>query len=144
MNKTIYVSCSWTSKNLLDKAEKELTTQGYTVLSNRRNETYGFKKLQEADVVAFVLDGFSWKQAINNLSSGVLKELVWCINNRVPLHILYFPADKGIQIYSAEVTEELIIKGIASTAPNIAILYTLSEEDLASIPIKPQLSTNFY
>lgn len=48
---------------------------------------------------------------------GMLSELMWCVNHRVPMFLAYKSAN-GLGIYSTEIDENLNFKGIAGTADN--------------------------
>lgn len=48
---------------------------------------------------------------------GMLSELIWCINHRVPMFLAYKSAN-GLGIYTAEIDDNLTFKGIAGTADN--------------------------
>ena len=43
---------------------------------------------------------------------GMLSELIWCINHRVPMFLAYKSAN-GLGIYTAEIDDNLTFKGIA-------------------------------
>lgn len=52
---------------------------------------------------------------------GMLSELIWCINHRVPMFLAYKSAN-GLGIYTAEIDDNLTFKGIAGTADPLDFL----------------------
>lgn len=56
-------------------------------------------------------------KSIKAKSKGMLSELIWCINHRVPMFLAYKSAN-GLGIYTAEIDDNLTFKGIAGTADN--------------------------
>lgn len=57
------------------------------------------------------------KAMVLGISGGMLSELMWCVNHRVPMFLAYKSAN-GLGIYSTEIDENLNFKGIAGTADN--------------------------
>lgn len=51
-------------------------------------------------------------KSIKAKSKGMLSELIWCINHRVPMFLAYKSAN-GLGIYTAEIDDNLTFKGIA-------------------------------
>lgn len=60
---------------------------------------------------------YSEKGTEYQFSKGMLSELMWCVNHRVPMFLAYKSAN-GLGIYSTEIDENLNFKGIAGTADN--------------------------
>lgn len=54
-------------------------------------------------------------ESIKTQSKGMLSELIWCINHRVPMFLAYKSAN-GLGIYATEIDDNLTFKGIAGTA----------------------------
>lgn len=52
-----------------------------------------------------------------NISRGMLSELLWCINHRVPMFLAYKSAN-GLGIYGTEIDDNLNFKGVAGTVDN--------------------------
>lgn len=119
MKQKIYVSCPWAFYNGLDQTVKYLKQNTEAeVLYNKKGEDYQFSKLEQADHVVFILDGFSWQSKLENISKGMLTELMWCINHKKSFYLAY-RASTGLGIYGAEIDENLQFKGIAGTANNL-------------------------
>lgn len=119
MKQKIYVSCPWAFSNGLDQVVKYLKQHtGMEVLYSKKGEDYQFSKLEQADHVVFILDGFSWQSKLENISKGMLTELMWCLNHKKSFYLAY-RASTGLGIYGAEIDENLQLKGIAGTANNI-------------------------
>lgn len=87
------------------------------VVYNERGTAYQPSKLEQSDYVVFVLDDFAWQQTLENISKGVLSELLWCINHRIPMFLAYKSAN-GLQIYGTEIDHDLNFKGVAGTGNN--------------------------
>lgn len=85
------------------------------VVYSEKGTEYQFSKLEQSDYVVFVLDGFAWQQRLESISKGMLSELIWCINHRVPMFLAYKSAN-GLGIYATEIDDNLTFKGIAGTA----------------------------
>lgn len=84
---------------------------------SEKGTEYQFSKLEQSDYIVFVLDGFAWQQKLESISKGMLSELMWYVNHRVPMFLAYKSAN-GLGIYSTEIDENLNFKGIAGTADN--------------------------
>lgn len=123
--KNVYVSCSWNNPKELDKTKSTLETKGFSVTSNGKIEKYDSTKIKKADFVVFVLSGFQWGCPLEKLSGGILKELVWCLNNRKPIFIMYKTCSGELHPYAVEITEGLVIQGLAGTSPNMEVLSTI-------------------
>ena len=80
-------------------------------------------------------------KSIKAKSKGMLSELIWCINHRVPMFLAYKSAN-GLGIYTAEIDDNLTFKGIADNfyqiinnqfgtivAPNDTPGFVLSHQD---------------
>lgn len=85
------------------------------VVYSEKGEDYQFSKLEQSNYV--VLDGFAWQQKLENISRGMLSELLWCINHRIPMFLAYKSAN-GLGIYGTEIDDNLNFKGVAGTADN--------------------------
>lgn len=95
----------------------------------RGGEDYQFSKLEQSNYVVFVLDGFAWQQKLENISRGMLSELLWCINHRIPMFLAYKSAN-GLGIYGTEIDDNLNFKGVAGTADNF---YQIISEQFGNI-----------
>lgn len=116
---SIYVSCPWSFSDGLEKVIKYLSNYEIdSITYNKKGVDYDFSLLEKVDYVIFVLENFKWQEKLENISRGMLSELVWCLNNRKPIFIAYRSAD-GLKIYSAEITDTLVFQGIARTSGNI-------------------------
>lgn len=119
----VYISCPWSFSNGLEKVTKYLVNdlRGLiqSVSYNKKGEDYNFSLLEQADCVVFVLEAFRWQERLESISRGMLSELVWCLNHRKPIYLAYKSASADIGIYSAQITEELLLQGIAGTSNNI-------------------------
>lgn len=116
----IYVSCPWSFSSGLTQVVKSIKqkVRDDKVVYSEKGADYQFSKLEQSDYVVFVLDGFAWQQKLESISRGMLSELVWCINHRVPFFLAYKAAN-GLGIYGAEIDDNLQFKGIAGTADNL-------------------------
>lgn len=79
------------------------------VVYSEKGEDYQFSKLEQSNYVVFVLDGFAWQQKLENISRGMLSELLWCINHRIPMFLAYKSAN-GLGIYGTEIDDNLNFK----------------------------------
>lgn len=114
----IYVSGPWSFASGVLQVVKSIKTKSKDkVVYSEKGEDYQFSKLEQSNYVVFVLDGFAWQQKLENISRGMLSELLWCINHRIPMFLAYKSAN-GLGIYSTEIDENLNFKGIAGTADN--------------------------
>lgn len=115
----IYVSGPWSFAFGVQRVVESIKARSAAsrVVYSEKGAEYQFSKLEQSDYVVFVLDGFAWKQKLEGISKGVLSELVWCINHRVPIFLAYKSAN-GLGIYGAEIDEDLNFRGIAGTADN--------------------------
>lgn len=113
----IYVSGPWSFASGVLQVVKSIKTQskGDKVVYSEKGTEYQFSKLEQSDYVVFVLDGFAWQQRLESISKGMLSELIWCINHRVPMFLAYKSAN-GLGIYATEIDDNLTFKGIAGTA----------------------------
>lgn len=143
----VYLSCSYRNHHRLKEAITVLS-KTYDISYNEKEvSAYDDSKIQKAEFVGIILSNFDWSRALNLLSSGVLKEVVWCINNRKPMFIVYKTRTEGIiKLYSARITSELTIEGIAETTMNVKTLseinpilvdYSKAEEDVLDLISKP-------
>lgn len=115
----IYVSGPWSFASGVQQVVKSIKakSKGDKVVYSEKGTEYQFSKLEQSDYVVFVLDGFAWQQRLESISKGMLSELIWCINHRVPMFLAYKSAN-GLGIYTAEIDDNLTFKGIAGTADN--------------------------
>lgn len=119
----IYVSCPHSFSEGLDKVLKYLSYYDVdSVTCNRKGEFYDFSLLERADCVIFVIDDFKWQEKLENISRGILHELVYCLNHKKSFYLAYRAAD-GIDIYGAQITPDLVFSGIAGTKGNIFKIY---------------------
>lgn len=115
----IYVSGPWSFASGVQRVAESIKAKSVVsrVVYSEKGAEYQFSKLEQSDYVVFVLDGFAWQQKLEGISKGVLSELVWCINHRVPIFLAYKSAN-GLGIYGAEIDKDLNFRGIAGTADN--------------------------
>lgn len=119
----IYVSGPWSFSTGVQQIVKYIRTLNIgNVVYNGKSDEYDSSKLYLSDCVVFVLEGFAWQQKLENISKGVLSELLWCINNRVPMFLAY-KSNNGLGIYGVEINDKLIFKGVAGTSTNF---YTIA------------------
>lgn len=113
----IYVSGPWSFASGVLQVVESIKTQskGDKVVYSEKGTEYQFSKLEQFDYVVFVLDGFAWQQRLESISKGMLSELIWCINHRVPMFLAYKSAN-GLGIYATEIDDNLTFKGIVGTA----------------------------
>lgn len=113
----IYVSGPWSFASGVLQVVESIKTQskGDKVVYSEKGTEYQFSKLEQSDYVVFVLDGFAWQQRLESISKGMLSELMWCVNHRVPMFLAYKSAN-GLGIYATEIDDNLTFKGIAGTA----------------------------
>lgn len=115
----IYVSGPWSFSSGVLQVVKSIKTKSKdkVVFYSEKGEDYQFSKLEQSNYVVFVLDGFAWQQKLENISRGMLSELLWCINHRVPMFLAYKSAN-GLGIYGTEIDDNLNFKGVAGTVDN--------------------------
>lgn len=119
----IYVSCPHSFSEGLDKVLKYLSYYDVdSVTCNRKGESYDFSLLERADCVIFVIDDFKWQEKLENISRGMLHELVYCLNHKKSFYLAYQAAD-GMNIYGAQITPDLVFSGIVGTKGNIFKIY---------------------
>ena len=113
----IYVSGPWSFASGVLQVVKSIKAKSRAdkVVYSEKGTEYQFSKLEQSDYVVFVLDGFAWQQRLESISKGMLSELIWCINHRVPMFLAYKSAN-GLGIYATEIDDNLTFKGIAGTA----------------------------
>lgn len=85
---------------------------------HRKGESYNFSLLEQADCVVFIIDRFKWQEKLENISCGMLHELIYCLNHKKSFYLAYQAAD-GMNIYGAQITPDLVLSGIAGTKGNI-------------------------
>lgn len=103
------------SSGVLQVVKSIKTKSKDKVVYSEKGEDYQFSKLEQSNYV--VLDGFAWQQKLENISRGMLSELLWCINHRVPMFLAYKSAN-GLGIYGTEIDDNLNFKGVAGTVDN--------------------------
>lgn len=114
----IYVSGPWSFASGVLQVVKSIKTKSKDkVVYSEKGEDYQFSKLEQSNYVVFVLDGFAWQQKLENISRGMLSELLWCVNHRIPMFLAYKSAN-GLGIYGTEIDDNLNFKGVAGTADN--------------------------
>lgn len=113
----IYVSGPWSFASGVLQVVKSIKTKSIAdkVVYSEKGTEYQFSKLEQSDYVVFVLNEFAWQQKLESISKGMLSELIWCINHRVPMFLAYKSAN-GLGIYATEIDDNLTFKGIAGTA----------------------------
>lgn len=113
----IYVSGPWSFASGVLQVVKSIKVKSRAdkVVYSEKGTEYQFSKLEQSDYVVFVLDGFAWQQKLESISKGMLSELMWCVNHRVPMFLAYKSAN-GLGIYATEIDDNLTFKGIAGTA----------------------------
>lgn len=115
----VYISCPHSFSEGLDKVWKYLSFHVVgSIACNKKGESYDFSLLEQADCIVFVLDRFRWQEKLENISRGMLSELVYCLNHKKSFYIAYQSAD-GMNIYGAQITPDLVFSGIAGTKGNI-------------------------
>lgn len=115
----IYVSCPHSFSEGLDKVLKYLSYYVIdSVTCNRKGESYDFSLLERADCAVFILDRFKWQEKLENISRGMLSELIYCLNHKKSFYLAYQATD-GMNIYGAQITPDLVFSGIAGTKGNI-------------------------
>lgn len=104
----IYVSGPWSFASGVLQVVKSIKVKSRAdkVVYSEKGTEYQFSKLEQSDYVVFVLDGFAWQQKLESISKGMLSELMWCVNHRVPMFLAYKSAN-GLGIYSTEIDENL-------------------------------------
>lgn len=116
----VYISCSWSFPDGLDRVKKYLSNYVFdSITCNDRNSTYDPSLIQEADCVIFVLNNFKWKEKLENISRGVLSELVYCTNNKKSFYLAYLTTKNEIGIYNANISTSLVLEGVKETRGNI-------------------------
>lgn len=115
----IYVSGPWSFASGVQQVVKSIKakSKGDKVVYSEKGEDYQFSKLEQSNYVVFVLDGFAWQQKLENISRGMLSELLWCVNHRIPMFLAY-RSTNGLGIYGTEIDDNLNFKGVAGTADN--------------------------
>lgn len=116
----IYVSGPWSFASGVLQVVKSIKakSKGDKVVYSEKGTEYQFSKLEQSDYVVFVLDRFAWQQRLESISKGMLSELIWCINHKVPMFLAYKNLANGLGIYTAEIDDNLNFKGITGTADN--------------------------
>lgn len=126
----IYVSGPWSFFSGVLQVVKSIKTKSKDkVVYSEKGEDYQFSKLEQSNYVVFVLDGFAWQQKLENISRGMLSELLWCINHRIPMFLAYKSAN-GLGIYGTEIDDNLNFKGVTGTADNF---YQIISEQFGNI-----------
>lgn len=145
----IYVSCPHSFPEGLDKVLKYLSYYAVnSVTCNRKGESYNFSLLEQADCVVFIIDRFKWQEKLENISRGMLHELIYCLNHKKSFYLAYQAVD-SMNIYGAQITPDLVFSGIAGTKGNIfklqdseVVLQTfgkiISNNSLGTLPIVEQ------
>lgn len=118
MRPKVYISCPWGFSSGLDRVAKYLSNHDIEVSFCSKKDTYQFSKIEQADYVVFVLEDFKWQEKLENISKGMLSELIWCLNNRKPFFLAYV-STVGLAIYSAEIGGDLVLRGVAGTSDNL-------------------------
>lgn len=135
----IYVSGPWSfSSGVLQVVKSIKTKSKDKVVYSEKGEDYQFSKLEQSNYVVFVLDGFAWQQKLENISRGMLSELLWCINHRIPMFLAYKSAN-GLGIYGTEIDDNLNFKGVAGTADNF---YQILSGQFGNI-VAPNVASGF-
>lgn len=118
MRPKVYISCPWSFSSGLDRVAKYLSSHGVEVSFCSKKDTYQFSKIEQADYVVFVLENFRWQERLEDISRGMLSELIWCLNNRKPFFLAYV-STVGLAIYGARIDEDLVLRGVAGTGGNL-------------------------
>ena len=116
----IYLSYSYKDSDSIpfDAVDDLVEAHGCELMYSLRMEPYDTSKMQKADAVVFALPNLTWKVHMDCLTSGVLSELMWCINSKKPLYMLY-ESTVGLAIYKAVITEDLEICGVSGSGNTI-------------------------
>ena len=135
----IYLSYSYKDSIPFDTVEDLVKAHKCELTYSLRTEPYDASKMQKADAVVFALPNLTWKIHMDYLTSGVLSELMWCINSKKPLYMLYKSA-VGLAIYKAVITEDLEICGVSGSGNTIFTVGKLkSYTDLSNYQIGENL-----
>lgn len=144
MKPKVYISCPWSFSSGLDRVAKYLSSHGVEVSFCSKKDTYQFSKIEQADYVVFVLEDFKWQEKLENISKGMLSELIWCLNNRKPFFLAYV-STVGLAIYSAEIGGDLVLRGVAGTSDNLFKIinnplrgFIIADGELEIAHIKPE------
>lgn len=130
----IYVSGPWSfSSGVLQVVKSIKTKSKDKVVYSEKGEDYQFSKLEQSNYV--VLDGFAWQQKLENISRGMLSELLWCINHRIPMFLAYKSAN-GLGIYGTEIDDNLNFKGVADDS---AFLKGFRISDVGNVYLKGEM-----
>ena len=108
-----YLSISTKFRHYGEKLIPILVRKGIKVSLYNSGEQYTTKLLSESDACIFVLGDY-FEYDITKLTTGVLSELLYCINNRKPIY-LYYESQQGPGVYAVEITKDLHLKGIPGT-----------------------------
>lgn len=123
----IYVSGPWSFASGVLQVVKSIKAKSKDkVVYSEKGEDYQFSKLEQSNYVVFVLDGFAWQQKLENISRGMLSELLWCVNHRIPMFLAYKSAN-GLGIYGTEIDDNLNFKGVADDSIFLKGGFTLSD-----------------
>lgn len=135
----IYVSGPWSFATGVQQVVKSIKAKdkANNVVYSEKGREYQISKLEQSDYVVFVLESFAWSQKLESISKGVLTELIWCINHRIPMFLAYKSAN-GLGIYSAEIDDSLKFKGIAGTADNIYQIIKLGSNETPCKPLQEE------
>lgn len=118
MKPKVYISCPWSFSSGLDRVAKYLNNHDVEVSFCSKKDTYQFSKIEQADYVIFVLENFKWQEKLENISKGMLSELIWCLNNKKSFFLAYVSAT-GLAIYGAKIDEDFVLRGVAGTGDNL-------------------------
>lgn len=144
MKPKVYISCPWNFSSGLDRVAKYLSNHDVEVSFCSKKDTYQSSKIEQADYVVFILEDFKWQEKLENISKGMLSELIWCLNNRKPFFLAYV-STVGLAIYSAEIGGDLVLRGVAGTSDNVFKIinnplrgFIIADEGLEMAHIKPE------
>lgn len=144
MKPKVYISCPWNFSSGLDRVAKYLSNHDVEASFCSKKNTYQSSKIEQADYVVFILEDFKWQEKLENISKGMLSELIWCLNNKKSFFLAYVSAT-GLAIYGARIDEDLVLRGVAGTGGNLFKIinnplrgFIIADEGLEMAHIKPE------
>ena len=124
----VYISgCTRTMYREIKETAELLSKAGHSATYYVRGTVYNKTLLEMADAVVFVLPGLSWETPLRKLTQCSLKELIYCLNNKKDFYIAYKTFDGVLNIYAAQINEDLCIKGTDSTYMNLDTINDILE-----------------
>lgn len=118
----IYISCPYDMPMVPPKIKKHFESHDVDVKYSQKGVTYRKEWLEQADAVIFVLPNMNFKWDVCKLTNGVLKELVYCLNTRMPYYVAYTTSDGKLGIYPGMLTDDMDITGVTNARDSITVL----------------------